>query len=654
MAFQKVLLLALFAASVQGALKVDFSASSQKPSAVAKVIGLLGEMKAQIEKEASEDADMYEKLGCWCTTNKEEKTTAVAAAQQLITDLNAAIPEAAAKAAQCEVDIKQLTKEIKANTAALEEATGIREKEEAEYRTNEKDMISSLASLKNAIGVMSKVQLTQKGSAPISQESLAQVQAILEKHMHHPSMSFLQGPATAMLQQNAKGKNRAPSSQIFGILKGMKESFEQNLESAKTEEELAIEQFISLKKAKTSEVAAAEDLIETKTVELAKAKEINAHGKEDLADAREQLSADNEFLSNLNLKCDNAEKEYNDRVKVRNEELTAVAETIAILNDDDAKDQFNKAGFGTFLQVSSQSSKRDLAAKMLSKAGKELHKPALITLSMSMKLHGFEEVIAKMDKMKAALKAEQAEEVKQKDYCIAEFNENEVNVAEKSTLKTDLETSIADLTTEIEELTEAINVLKAQVAETSKEMMKASQLREAANGEFQVTISDQRATQAILKKALDRLKSFYGFAQVGQTPPTQGTYSKNAGSSGVMTMIETLVEESAQLEADAMKAEADAQAAYESFMKDSTASNAAAMKDITNKSGRSAKADAERTQASNDLKATITDLLTLGEYNQELHKKCDFLVKNFDLRQSSRVQEMEALAQAKAIFQGAK
>jgi len=48
------------------------------------------------------------------------------------------------------------------------------------------------------------------------------------------------------------------------------------------------------------------------------------------------------------------------------------------------------------------------------------------------------------------------------------------------------------------------------------------------------------------------------------------------------------------------------------------------------------------------------DLLTLGEYNQELHKKCDFLVKNFDLRQQSRVQEMEALAQAKAIFQGAK
>merc|ERR1719359_453893 len=508
---------------------------------------------------------------------------------------------------------------------------------------------------------MSKVQ----GGAALSQESLMEVQSVLRRHadkhwsllQRSPAvLSLLQGPATAMLQTRQKGmaKQHAPSSQIFGILKGMKESFETNLASAKTDEEEAIAQFVALKEAKTKEIKAADDLVDTKTVELAEAKQHAAQGKEDLADSRATLKADNEFLSNLALKCDNAEKEYNDRVKVRNEELTAVAETISILNDDDAKDQFNKAGFGVFIQVSSKSAKREQAAQFLSKAGKQLHKPALITLSMGMRLHGFEEVIAQIDSMKKALKEEQAEEVKQKDYCVAEFNENEKNVAEKMTLKTDLETKIADCTTEIGELTEAISVLEEQIAETKKEMMKASQLREGENKEFQIPISDQRATQAILKKALDRLKSFYGFVQQGQEPPTQGTYKKNAGSSGVMAMIETLVDESKALETDAMKGEADAQAAYETFMKDSTASNEAATKAVVNKTKQKAATDADRTQASNDLKATITDLLTLGEYNQELHKKCDFLVKNFDLRQQSRTQEMEALAQAKAIFQGAK
>merc|ERR1719393_1250767 len=95
-------------------------------------------------------------------------------------------------------------------------------------------------------------------------------------------------------------------------------------------------------------------------------------------------------------------------------------------------------------------------------------------------------------------------------------------------------------------------------------------------------------------------------------------------------------------------------AAYEAFMKDSTTSKEACLKEITNKTSAKAKADADSTQATADLKATVTDILTLADYSAELHKKCDFLVKNFDLRQQSRTQEMEALAQAKAIFQGAK
>merc|ERR1719387_1644108 len=283
-------------------------------------------------------------------------------------------------------------------------------------------------------------------------------------------------------------------------------------------------------------------------------------------------------------------------------------------------------------------SQRKLAAKALQKAAKELHKPALITLAMKMVAGGFDEVIKNIDTMRKALKEEQAEEVKQKDYCVAEFNTNEKNTAEKMSLKSDLETKIADDTTLIEKLTEEIDVLNKEIAETQKEMMKASQLREGENHEYQVTITDQRATQAILKKALDRLKSFYdkkaaaaaALLEEGQEPPAQATYKKNAGSSGVMAMIETLVDESKDLETEAMKAEADAQAAYETFMKDATASIEAATKEVTNKTEQKAATDADKVQASDDLKSTITDLLTLGEYGQELHKKCDFLIKNFD------------------------
>merc|ERR1719247_2747811 len=114
-----------------------------------------------------------------------------------------------------------------------------------------------------------------------------------------------------------------------------------------------------------------------------------------------------------------------------------------------------------------------------------------------------------------------------------------------------------------------------------------------------------------------------------------------------MAMTETIIDESKAIETEATQAEKDAQAGYETFMKDATATIEALSKDITNKSQDKAKADA-------DLKATIEDLLTLGEYSQTLHKKCDFLINNFNLRQESRTKEIEALNSAKMIFSGAK
>jgi len=656
---------------IGAAAKVDFSNldGTNKRNAVQKVVGLLNEMKAQIEEEATADAEMYDKMACWCETNTKEKTAAIAAAQSRITDLNAAVPEYAAKAAQLEVDIKQLGKDIVQKTSALEEATGIREKEHGEFQTNEKDMISSIASLKSAVGVMSKVAAS---GAALNQVQQNQIQGLLRHHMEHHRvllqealsasqhkmvLSLVQSsPATAMLQQKGmRAGQKAPSSAIFGILKGMKESFETSLSEAQEEEKVAVTQYEDLEKAKTSEVAAAKDLIETKKVELADSKEKGAQSKEDLEDTRVQLSADNKFLSDVKLKCDDADKQYQDRVKVRNEELKAVGETIVILTDDDSKDQFNKSGMGTFLQLSMRTvrkSARDRAMKRLLAASKQ--NPRLATIAMEMRLSGFEKVKESIDKMTVALKAEQAEEVKQKDYCTAELMENDKNVAAKSDLKTDLETTISDLSTKIEDLKDTIAALTGEVESNKKEMMRASQIREAENKEFQTCVQDQRATQAILKKAVDKLKSFYGFIQTKQEPPAQGTYAKNKGATGIITMIETLIEESKTLEAEATKGESEAQSSYESFMKDSTATIAALSKDIANKSEDMAKADMAKTTAADDLSATITDLLTLGEYAQELHKKCDFLLKNFDLRQQSRTQELEALAQAKAIFSGAK
>merc|ERR1711871_1616404 len=149
-------------------------------------------------------------------------------------------------------------------------------------------MIQSISSLKNAVGVMSKVNK----DAALNQESVAKVQELLHRHLKQHRvllqetltvsdqkrvMSFLETP-TAMLQQ--KNKYDPQSGPIFGILKGMKESFESNLATAQKDEEEAVAQFASLKASKSKEIAAAENLIDTKTTQMAEQKEVNAQGKE--------------------------------------------------------------------------------------------------------------------------------------------------------------------------------------------------------------------------------------------------------------------------------------------------------------------------------------------------------------------------------------
>jgi len=157
-----------------------------------------------------------------------------------------------------------------------------------------------------------------------------------------------------------------------------------------------------------------------------------------------------------------------------------------------------------------------------------------------------------------------------------------------------------------------------------------------------------------LKKALEVLASFYKGAAMLQDKQPAGfdSYKKNEKSGGVMGMIQTIIDDAKKMEAEAIRAEEDAQKTYEDFVKDSNKSIEEKSKDIVNKSENKAKAEADLTEAKETMEATELELTQLANMNAELHKSCDFVLANFDVRQSSRAQEVEALRQAKAILSG--
>jgi len=121
-----------------------------------------------------------------------------------------------------------------------------------------------------------------------------------------------------------------------------------------------------------------------------------------------------------------------------------------------------------------------------------------------------------------------------------------------------------------------------------------------------------------------------------------------------MGLLQQIINDAKAMEAETIRAEDDAQKAYEDFVKDTNASIEAKNKDIINKSQIKARAEGDLVEAKETKESIVLELEQLSNYNAQLHTSCDFVLKNFDLRQTARDEEVEALRQAKAILSGAK
>merc|ERR1719158_2677286 len=175
--------------------------------------------------------------------------------------------------------------------------------------------------------------------------------------------------------------------------------------------------------------------------------------------------------------------------------------------------------------------------------------------------------------------------------------------------KTDLETLIEDLTMKIDELHKAIETLKAEIGEMQLAMKRAGENRDKENKEFQTTVAEQRATQVLLTKALEILEGFYGKSKAAliqqkhkepagpPPPPGFKAYKKSDAAGGVTSMITQIIEDAKAMEAEAIKGEEDALAAYTTFVTETNLSIKTKSKEIVDKSELKAKKETERTEA---------------------------------------------------------
>jgi len=312
---------------------------------------------------------------------------------------------------------------------------------------------------------------------------------------------------------------------------------------------------------------------------------------------------------------------------------------------------------------------------------------------------GFEQVIKMIDDLVAELKKEQVDDDNKKEYCNNQFDTlddqkkaTERSISDSEAAIAEAEEAVAQLKADIKALSDGIKALDKSVAE-------ATDARKEENVAFTQLMAEDSAAREVLGFAKNRLNKFYnpklykappkrelsederitvnmggtlaptqapgGIAGTGVTvfaqvrahdeQPEAPTEYQNKGqeSNGVIAMIDRLIADLDKEMQEAKTGEKDAQADYESDMKDAAEKRQLDSKTLTDKEAAKAGAEANLQAAKEKKTAQTKQLLATVEVIQSLHGECDWLLKNFNARKEARAGEVDSLNNAKAVLSGA-
>merc|ERR1719379_1474603 len=649
-------------------------------------------MQKKIEAEEEKETELYDKFMCYCQNGAGALSASVDAAEKKIPEVESAISTKSAEKEQLASDIVQHKADREAAKTAMATATSLREKEAAAFATESTETKTNIAATGKAITAV------EKGMCGAFLQTSAA--SVLKKFVLSGNLGDEQRDTiTAFLSDD---DSYAPQSgQITGILKQMKDTMEASLSDAEKAESVAIANYDELMKAKTKEIAAATEAIEDKVQRSGSVAVELVDLKEDLDDTKKALEEDKQFAENLDSMCATKQKEWAARQEMRGQEKLALADTIKLLNDDDALELFKKTlPSASLLQVtvSSREVLKSAAATLkVSRKFKRDPRMSFLALALRGKQIDMSKFVKMMEDMIDALGKEQETDDSKKEHCEAEFDSSE---DEKKTIERALgkiEAAIAENKEAIASLTADIEALADGIKESDKDVAEATEQRKEENEDYQTNLAANSAAVELIGVAKNRMNKFYnpklykappkrelteeerltlasggtlaptaapggiagtgiGLAQVAPPPPPEANLAyKKSGeeSNGVIAMIDLLVadidKENQIMEVD----EKDAQSDYEKFMADASEKRATDSKAITDKESAQAEAETQLQTDSDTKKSKMVEAMETAKYIGGLHEECDWLLKYFDARKAARTGEIDALGKAKAVLSGA-
>jgi len=646
-------MLAMVAAFVFLAPLQLLALKTSKDRPVTKVIKMLQGMKAKLEKEAEGESELMDKFNCWCKENGEEKAGSVEKDQARLKEMQSRIEELSATSARLKTEYANLAQDVAKGEQSMDQQVALRRTQVAKFDEEKLDLSKSLNSVQHA-----RATLNQTGLMQVTDQQAmgSMVKDMIQRHSDRFNEDEMKGMSAFMQQDPTSGA-------VEGTLQGLDDKFTSSLKELQAEEAQNKATFEKLIEAKRAEISAGKAQIANKKEQKTSADEERVHLKRDVKDTEASIGSDVAFATEVKDKCAAKAKAWDRRQKTRAEETEAVEKAIQVLDADDAQAVFGKTMNPSLLQLASEEehARRKHAWEILSRAGQKLDQ-RLVTLAVEAKLDDFSRVKEKIDIMVSALKKEQADEVEKKDYCSAEFQKNGLAIEAKTRVGEGLGTKSEVLTSKLGDATEEMQAVQDEIKEMKKQQKIAAENREKENAEFQQVVAEQRQTQTLLKQASVVLGSFYNkkddsliqTQDIPKEPETFGGYKASSSSNGVMLMLQQLSADAKEMERESVAAERESQADYEAFGKDIVADMETKNKILSDTADEKAQTEGTLVETRQSKRGVSAQIEQLENTKFQLHETCDFTVQNFDARQKARVDEMEALREAKSMLSGAK
>merc|ERR1712085_113471 len=203
---------------------------------------------------------------------------------------------------------------------------------------------------------------------------------------------------------------------------------------------------------------------------------------------------------------------HEEEKKIRAQEVVALADTIKILNDDDALDLFKKTLPGasmSLLQVVRTRDSLRVEAHSLLKMKSNHHRLDFVMLALNGKKVGFDKIVKLIDNLVATLKKEQVDDDNKKEYCDSAFDSSDDKKKGLERSISDLDTVIGEAKEGIATLTDEVKALNTGIVALDKQVSEATAQRKAEEAEHKELMQSNTAAKELIMFAKNRLNKFY-------------------------------------------------------------------------------------------------------------------------------------------------